>query len=147
MPTDWWDPDVQATVSAVIADREKNLNAIKPGVQTMFLIFSSRTYDRVWELPLYTTYFKQSLEPLVEALIGRESMSNIIRLQLARMTPGAHIKAHRDTGPWASEYASATSAKPLLVDGKTCLESTQPRVHTDACSDVFSGIHHLVYFM
>eukprot|EP00892_Ulva_mutabilis_P005366 jgi/Ulvmu1/3200/UM015_0241.1 len=103
MPVEWWDPDVQATVSAVIADREKNLNAIKPGVQTMFLIFSSRTYDRIWELPLYTSYFKKTLEPLIEALIGRDAMSNIIRLQLARMTPGAHIKGHRDTGPWASD--------------------------------------------
>lgn len=103
MPIDWWDPETQSKVSAVIADREKNLNAIKPGVQTMFLIFSSRTYDRIWELPLYTTYFKETLEPLVEALIGRESMSNIIRMQLARMNPGAHIKGHRDTGPWASK--------------------------------------------
>lgn len=124
MPIEWWDPDVQATVSAVIADREKNLNAIKPGVQTMFLIFSSRTYDRVWELPLYTTYFKETLEPILEALIGPESIKNIIRLQLARMTPGAHIKGHRDTGPWANEYAARLCSYTLVLvvfTGCTCV--------------------------
>jgi hypothetical protein len=104
---EWWDPVAQGKVSAVIADREKNLNSIKPGVNTMFLLFSSRNADRVWELPLYKHY-APVLEPLMEALIGADAMANIIRLQLARMTPGAHIKSHRDSGPWAEQCASSS---------------------------------------
>jgi hypothetical protein len=104
MPDVWWDPVEQSKVSAVIADREDNLSKIKPGVRTMFLIFSSRSTDIVWELPLYH-YFQSVLDPILEALLGKSSMQNIIRLQLAQMTPGAHIKPHRDTGPWAEKCA------------------------------------------
>lgn len=102
MPALWWDPVEQAKVSAVIADREDNLSKIKPGVRTMFLIFSSRTTDIVWELPLYH-YFKPVLDPILEATLGKNTMKNIVRLQLAQMNPGAHIKPHRDTGPWAQK--------------------------------------------
>lgn len=109
MPTQWWDPAEQEKVSAVIADREENLTKIKPGVRTMFLIFSSRTTDVVWELPLHH-YYQAALDPILEALLGRDAMKNIIRLQLAQMSPGAHIKPHRDSGPWAQ-----TCALPLLT--------------------------------
>lgn len=105
MPSIWWDPPEQATVSAVIADREDNLEKIKPGVRTMFLIFSSRTTDIVWELPLYH-YYQSVLDPILEALLGKNAMKNIIRLQLAQMNAGAHIKPHRDTGPWAQTCAT-----------------------------------------
>lgn len=105
MPGLWWDPEEQAKVSAVIADREENLTKIKPGVSTMFLIFSSRNADVVWELPLYH-YYQAVLDPILEALLGKNAMKNIIRLQLAQMNPGAHIKPHRDSGPWAETCAS-----------------------------------------
>jgi hypothetical protein len=100
MPSDWWLPDVQHIVSANIANRESNLAAVKPGVNTMFLLFSTRNADRIWHLPLWD-YFKDTVEPLLDATIGPEAKANVVRLQLAQMTPGAVIKPHKDQGPWA----------------------------------------------
>ena len=100
MPQEWWDAEVQHTVSADIGGRERNLHNTKPGVQTMFLLFSTRDADRIWELPLYA-YFKDEIEPLLKATIGSDALPNIVRLQLARMTNGAHIRPHRDAGAWA----------------------------------------------
>lgn len=126
MPPEWWDPVEQAKVSATIADREDNLAKIKPGVRTMFLIFSSRSADHVWELPLYQ-YFAPALDPILHATLGPDSMKNIVRLQLAQMTAGAHIKLHRDTGPWAQKCGSAfptvlqDCALPYVHCGRACL--------------------------
>lgn len=100
MPQEWWQPEVQHTVNADIGGREQNLANTKPGVHTMFLIFSTREADRIWELPLYS-YFQPELDAVVQALFGAEKMHNIVRLQLAQMTPGAHIRPHRDAGSWA----------------------------------------------
>ena len=97
-----------------------NLKATKPGVNTMFLIFSTRTADRIWELPLYR-HFQAELDALLEATIGRDAMSNIVRLQLAQMTAGAHIKPHRDAGPWA---------KMCVTDSGACRAACKRCMHT-----------------
>ena len=115
MPQEWWDAEEQLKVSARIGGREQNLASTKPGVNTMFLIFSTREYDRIWELPLYR-YFQAELDRVLEAVIGQDGMRNIVRLQMAEMTAGAHIKPHRDSGPWAQECAPlACGALPLNV--------------------------------
>jgi hypothetical protein len=100
MPQEWWEAEVQGQVNAAIGGRESNLKSTKPGVNTMFLIFSTRSADRIWQLPLYG-HFQAQLEPLLRAAIGPVAMRNIVRLQMAQMTAGAHIKKHRDAGPWA----------------------------------------------
>jgi hypothetical protein len=100
MPKEWWDAEAQKAVSAEIDGREQNLQSTKPGVSTIFLLFSTRDADRVWHLPLYS-YFKKQLEPVVRAVLGEDAMDNIVRLQFALMAPGSHIRPHRDAGLWA----------------------------------------------
>lgn len=107
MPQDWWDPEVQHTVNADIGGREQNLANTKPGVHTMFLLFSTREADRIWELPLYR-YFQPELDNVVRAILGPSAMQNIVRLQLAQMTPGAQIRPHRDAGKWAQTCVAAS---------------------------------------
>ena len=105
MPQEWWQSGTQATVNAVLSGREQNLANTKPGVNTMFLIFSTRDTDRIWELPLYE-YFRPQLDPILRGLMGRDVLPKIVRLQLAQMTPGAHIRPHRDSGAWAQKCAA-----------------------------------------
>lgn len=103
MPQEWWLPEEQSKVNAQIRGREKNLINTKPGVNTMFLIFSTREFDRIWELPLFH-YFKAELDVVLEAVLGKDAFPNIVRLQMAQMTARAHIRFHRDTGPWAVKF-------------------------------------------
>ena len=128
-------------MSATIGGREQNLMATKPGVNTMFLIFSTRDYDRIWELPLFR-YFQPELERALASVIGRDAFSHIVRLQMAQMTAGAHIKPHRDSGPWARECAllpltvHRTSTCPDLALKRACgaarTESTWSSRHIQA---------------
>ena len=133
MPQDWWEPGTQSGVNAAIGGRESNLKSTKPGVNTMFLLFSTREADRIWELPLYR-HFQAQLEPLLRAAIGADAMQNIVRLQMAQMTPGAHIKKHRDAGPWARMCALRQLHTAALfrrcADG--CQDSTT-REHETQC--------------
>jgi hypothetical protein len=102
MPPDWWDPKSQVVVNANIDGREKNLASTKPGVASIYLLFSTRSADRVWQLPLYS-YFEKELLPVVTAMVGSDALQNILRLQLALMRPQSHIRPHRDTGEWANQ--------------------------------------------
>jgi hypothetical protein len=128
MPQAWWLPDRQRAVNAQIGGREVNLNRTKPGVNTMFLIFSTRRADRIWELPLFR-YFKHELEMLLSAVIGKDALRNIVRLQMAQMTAGAHIKPHRDAGPWAQKCASDWIVSATLCAAGTVglLQKTMPQ--------------------
>jgi hypothetical protein len=129
MPPEWWDPSEQQKVSAKIADREDNLAKIKPGVRTMFLIFSTRTADRVWELPLYN-WFAPVLDPVLRSILGPDSLKNIIRLQLAQMTSGAHIKSHKDTGRWAQKCVAANVLVSTTILSCCCSRSHVPGMCT-----------------
>ena len=113
MPQEWWQPEAQAKVSATIGGREQNIMETKPGVNTINLIFSTRNYDRIWELPLFR-YFKPELERALAAVIGPDAFSHIVRAQLAQMAAGSHIRKHRDAGPWAQECAPLLQRRGLI---------------------------------
>ena len=102
MPQDYWTAEVQQRVSATISDRADNMATFKPGVSTIFLVFSTSSTNRVWQLPLYR-YLQAELEPLLRSIIGDSGMSQIVRLQLARMSPGSQIHPHVDNGDWAAK--------------------------------------------
>ncbi|WIA23830.1 hypothetical protein OEZ85_013493 [Tetradesmus obliquus] len=102
LPAEAWTYDYQARYSAVMAGREGNQNAFKPGVEGIVLLFSANDGSGpVYEFPAYG-YFKDTLEPLLQEILGKRDMQHIIRLQLALMKPGvSDIKIHVDSGGYA----------------------------------------------
>ena len=124
MPDAWWRDREQARVSAVISDRERNVAAFKPGVDTIYLLFSTASASRVWQLPLYEA-LRPALEPLLVHVLGARGLRGIVRCQLARMNPGARIAVHADRGKWAQMCGSkaweSTGRQELLHVGSVAL--------------------------
>jgi len=75
MPPEVWTHEYQAAHSAVMGGRDTNMNAFKPGVQGITLLFSAGSGEGpVFEFPLYKR-FAHLLEPMLEevrsaALLG-----------------------------------------------------------------------------
>lgn len=47
--------------------------------------------------------FARWVQPLLLQVLGPADAANVVRLQLARMAPGARILPHTDTGGYAAE--------------------------------------------
>jgi hypothetical protein len=70
MPPEVWTHEYQATHSAAMGGRDTNMNAFKPGVQGITLLFSAGSGEGpVFEFPLYKK-FAAVLEPLIEEVRG-----------------------------------------------------------------------------
>lgn len=66
MPPAVWEHEYQAAHSAVMGGRDTNMNAFKPGVKGITLLFSAGSGEgTVFEFPLYD-YFAPVLEPMLE---------------------------------------------------------------------------------
>ncbi|GBF90355.1 green algal specific Aspartyl Asparaginyl beta-hydroxylase [Raphidocelis subcapitata] len=98
-----WTHEYQAAHSAVMGGRDGNMNAFKPGVLGITLLFSAGSGEgAVFEFPLYEK-FRAVLDPIVEEIIGKPDMKNIIRAQLALMRANvSDIRIHVDTGGYAT---------------------------------------------
>lgn len=117
MDPSWWEDEVQRKVSAIVADRDDKLKLLKPGVSTLFTVFSTWKADRIWQTPLYA-HFQPELNDLLASIVGTGTLQNIVRAQFARMVPGAKILPHADRGDWSSKYAPA---QPLVcTHPRTC---------------------------
>ena len=92
--------------NAFLDGRTKNQQAIKPGVDTMHLIFSDRSGEEIFLFP-YWEKFRPYVTPLLTSLFTRQlgvedPTKHIVRLQIAVMNAGAMIHTHVDSGPWAT---------------------------------------------
>ena len=67
MPPEVWTHQYQSVHSAVMGGRDTNMNAFKPGVQGISLLFSAGSGEgAVFEFPLYYQRFAKLLDPLLE---------------------------------------------------------------------------------
>eukprot|EP00775_Hariotina_reticulata_P005663 gene5663-5900_t len=123
LPEEAWTYEYQAKHSAVMAGREGNQAAFKPGVEGIVLLFSANDGSGpVFKFPFYD-YFAAALDPLLEEVVGKKDMQHIIRLQLALMKPGvSDIKIHVDSGGYAIKGHRIHI--PVF---------THPEVHFDVC--------------
>uniref|UniRef100_A0A061SGE5 Aspartyl/asparaginy/proline hydroxylase domain-containing protein n=1 Tax=Tetraselmis sp. GSL018 TaxID=582737 RepID=A0A061SGE5_9CHLO len=99
-----WTPEEQQRTNAWLDGRSQNMEAIKPGVASIHLIFSDgRLGDgggNAYRFPYYDRY-AEFLDPLLDRLLG-SSQGNILRVQLALMGPGSLINHHQDDGEWVT---------------------------------------------
>jgi len=102
-PDSIWSEDEQRRTNAWLDGRSANMEQIKPGVQSIHLIFSDGKVNKqegaVYQFPYYKRY-SQYLDPILDAVLGPADKSKILRLQLARMNPGSVINRHQDSGSW-----------------------------------------------
>ncbi|PNW88504.1 hypothetical protein CHLRE_01g032400v5 [Chlamydomonas reinhardtii] len=100
MPDDMWTPERQRRENAAVDGRKDNMAKFKPGVEALYMVFSDQSTEHVYRFPYYD-YFKEAIEPILEKVVGKEDMDKVVRLQFARMKPGAEIKVHKDMGGYA----------------------------------------------
>jgi len=99
-----WTEEYQRVHNAYLDGRQKIDVRFKPGVQYMHFIFSDHSGSKnVIKYPAWYEW-QPLLRPVLEMVFAKHDDSfiehNIIRMQLARMTPNAQIKRHQDTGGW-----------------------------------------------
>lgn len=77
-----------------------SVDKFKPGVLGINLILSDINGDEIYYFPYFKKY-EQYLMPILFKILGADPMEKVIRLQFARLSKGAQIKPHQDTGNWA----------------------------------------------
>ena len=85
--------------NAVFKNRA-SVDKFKPGVLGINLILSDIEGDEIYYFPYFKKY-QENLMPILERILGENPMERVIRLQFARLSKGAEIKPHKDTGNWA----------------------------------------------
>lgn len=100
-PDSIWTAEQQKRENAYLEGRASNMEMVKPGVESIHLIFSDGDLMgtvTAYRFPYYQRY-AQYLDPILEDVLGSDR-TNVIRLQLARMKPGTVINHHQDDGAW-----------------------------------------------
>jgi len=100
-PDSIWGAEVQRRDNAYLEGRAGNMEMVKPGVESIHLIFSDGelTGDvTAYRFPFYERY-AEHLDRILDSVLGADK-GNVIRLQLARMKPGTVINHHQDDGAW-----------------------------------------------
>lgn len=90
----------QTNPNAPISFRSSNIKDFKPGVETIFMVYSNNGATVTHQFPLFFEYL-----PILEETIFKPLNINkdrIVRLQLAKMSKGARINPHVDKGDWAN---------------------------------------------
>ena len=72
----------------------------KLGVNKIVLRFSDDIFTTVYQTPAWDDWYVPHIQPLLASLGLRSSQ--IVRMMLARIPPGAHITMHHDTGRWTT---------------------------------------------
>mmetsp|Transcript_16518 Transcript_16518/g.20185 ORF Transcript_16518/g.20185 Transcript_16518/m.20185 type:complete len:345 (-) Transcript_16518:184-1218(-) len=94
------------TTNGLIGARDANLSKFKPGVETILLIFSTRDGHHIYHLPwmqnnhLNGQWKKILLKTILNPL--GIPLKKVVRMQIAKMTPGSDIRPHSDRGEWMS---------------------------------------------
>lgn len=74
LPDRIWSAEEAATSNVLVIGRDDNLNAIKPGVDSLMLMFSHQQSDQVFMFPYYDL-LAQELEPLLSEVCVVPGMS------------------------------------------------------------------------
>lgn len=77
-----------------------SVDRFKPGVLGINLILSDIEGVEIYYFPYFKKY-EEYLMPILNKILGDNPMERVIRLQFARLSKGAQIKPHKDTGNWA----------------------------------------------
>ena len=77
-----------------------SVERFKPGVLGINLILSDIYGEKIYYFPYFIKY-EEYLKPILSMILGENPMEKVIRLQFARLSKGAQIKPHQDTGNWA----------------------------------------------
>jgi len=127
MPAEAWQEEEQRKTNAWLAGRSSNLNEFKPGTSSIHLLFSDQSGDTVFEFPWWKYRFGRLINPILDRILGADK-ANVIRLQLALMPGGTHIKAHIDKGGYSSEghrihvvVASSPEVSFHVCEVETCV--------------------------
>lgn len=85
--------------NAEISFRNNNVEKFKPGVETIFLMFSDGKARNTYRFPWFYEYLPVLTETVFKPL--NIDPRQIARLQFAKMGKGASILPHSDRGAWA----------------------------------------------
>jgi len=101
---DIWTAEAQKT-NAFFRGRDDMIQTYKPGVQTLMLIFSDQKAENMYIFPWMHEELGKQVQALIDIALGEwyglsHTANRTVRLQFARMNPGAWIIPHVDTGKW-----------------------------------------------
>ena len=102
--------------NAFLSERDDVMNRFKPGVRDIKFTFSDISAQNSFWFPWYFK-FEKVLTPIIDHVLGANMTNHIARMQLARMSDGAQIKPHIDSGGWPS--ALHRIHVPLIVPSET----------------------------
>jgi len=122
-PPHIWTPEGQSR-NAFFEGRKGNQETFKPGCSDIKFIFSSNDGKACFEFPWWQEW-KDDILPLLEGALGEGIEPYILRVQLARMGPGATINPHIDTGDWA-RFAHRIHI-PLKINEDVVFSALTPR--------------------
>ena len=102
--------------NAQFVGRSSNIAKFKPGVATIYLMFSDRSANTFYSFP-FEKRFHAAVYPILEHLIApalrssslanasstRNLLHHICRMQLSHMSGNATIATHADKGNWAKK--------------------------------------------
>jgi len=147
LPESAWQEEEQSRSNAFLKGREGNLNDFKPGTSSIHLVFSDQKGNDVYEFPWYRQRFASFIEPLLDKLLGVDAR-NIIRMQLANMPAGTHIKRHVDSGGYSANghRIHVVVAASSLVSFHVCERDVCIPLHEEE-GLVFELNNRLIHFV